>query len=326
MVRPIAGALLAAVVVGVPLRALAALPAVSSVRLFVPYGAGGEADTSARNLVTSATRADASRSFEVIHLEADSGSAAGRVVMEAAPDGQTVLLARVGNLAVMPAVAPRTAPSWSSFTVLALLDQAPLICAVRGASAISSLRDLQAALKASPGRLRYSTSGANTVQSMAVRYLFALSGLPADAARPVHFNQGSLATRAVINGEADFVCNTPRSMLPLVQSGQLHPLFTTAQGRLKALPWLQNAAELGLRDMQHLQAWSALVGPPRMSAASVARWRALLGQVADDTEWQAATETIGAAPRIRATPDATAFLRQQAQFYERLVTLLGARQ
>lgn len=327
--RRCSGLLLAAALAGggasLPMFAVAT-PQQPVVRLFVPYGAGGEADTSARNFVTSATRADASRGFELVHLGADFGGAAGRAVMEAAPDGQTLLLARVGNLAVMPAVAPRTAPSWSSFTVLALLDQAPLICAVRSASPIKSLRDLQAAMKASPGRLRYSTGGANTVQSMAVRYLLALSGLPADAARPVHFSQGSQATQAVTNGEADFVCNTPRSMLPLVESGQLQPLFTTAQGRLKALPWLQNAAELGLRDMQHLQAWSALVGPPRMPPAAVERWRTVLGQVADDAEWQAATEVIGASPRIRAVPDAAAFLRQQAQFYERLVTLLGARQ
>ena len=47
-------------------------------------------------------------------------------------------------------------------------------------------------------------------------------------------------------------------------------------------------------------------------------------QVAQDAEWQAGTEALHAVPRIRAVPDPAQFLRQQAQFYERLVTLLGA--
>ena len=76
-------------------------------------------------------------------------------------------------------------------------------------------------------------------------------------------------------------------------------------------------------DLQHLQAWSALLGPPGMAADTVARWRALLDQVAGDADWVAATEGMGAAPRIRAIPDPTQHLRQQAQFYERLVARLG---
>jgi tripartite-type tricarboxylate transporter receptor subunit TctC len=186
------------------------------------------------------------------------------------------------------------------------------------------MRELQVAIAAAPGRLRYSTAGPGTLQSLAVRQLLSLSGLPGDAARPVHFTQGSAATQALLDGEVDFSCNQSRTIVPLVQAGTLRALMTTAQGRLKGLPQVHNAAELGLRDMQQLQGWSALLGPPGMPAAMVTRWRGLLEQVADDPEWQAGTEALGAAPRIRAVPDPAQFLRQQAQFYERLVTLLGA--
>jgi tripartite-type tricarboxylate transporter receptor subunit TctC len=294
-----------------------------AVRLYVPFNAGGESDASARNFQRSALRLLDGRGLEIIHLTAEFGGAAGRAVQEAPPDGGTLLLARVGSLAVLPAIAPRTTPAWSDLTVLGVLDQAPLICFVRAGAPWRTLRELQAALAARPGQLRFSAAGANTIQAIAVRYLLSLSGLPADAARAVHFSQGTQITQAVLNGEADFACNTPRSVLPLMESGQLRPLLTTAQGRLKALPRLQNAAELGLRDMQHLQAWSALLGPPGMPPAVVDRWRAILDQVAADPEWVIATEALGASPRIRATPDPTQLMRQQAQFYERLVTLLG---
>jgi tripartite-type tricarboxylate transporter receptor subunit TctC len=293
------------------------------VRLVVPFSAGGESDASARNLQKSAARVLDGRAPELVYLTAELGAAAGRAVQLAEPDGNTLLIARVGSLAVLPAIVPRAAPAAADLSVLGVLDQAPLICFVRAGAPMQSLRELQAALAAQPGRLRYSAGGTNTLQSIAVRYLLQLSGLPADAARAVHFGQGTQITQAVLNGEADFACNTPRSVLPHVESGQLRPLLTTAQGRLKALPRLQNAAELGLRDLQQLQAWSALLGPPGMSAAAVARWRAVLEQVAADPDWVAATEALGAAPRLRAIPDPAQYLRQQSQFYERLVTQLG---
>jgi len=296
-----------------------------SIRLFVPFAAGGESDASAQNFLKSARHAARGRRFEITYLTDEAGAAASRAVRGAPPDGRTVLLARAGSVAILPALSPRTAVAVSEFTVLGVLEQAPLICAVRRASDITSMRELQRAIAASPGRLRYSTGAPGTLQNLAVRYFLALSGLPDNAARPVHFAQGSQVTQALLDGEVDFCCNSARSVVPQVQSGALRGLMTTAQGRMKSLPRLQNAAELGLRDMQQLQGWSALLGPPGMPASVVADWRALLERVADDPEWQAGVGALFAAPRIRAFRDPAQYLQQQSQFYERLVTQLGAK-
>lgn len=314
----LAGGLLAGAAVGATL----ATPA--PVRLFVPFMAGGEADGSARNFVQSAARVGGLE-FEIVHLTAESGAAAGRAVKQAAPDGLTLLLARVGSVSILPALSPNTAAPVGDFTVLAVLDQAPLICAVRSGTPIQSMGELLATIAATPGRLRYSTAGAGTLQNLAVRYLLALNGLPSSAAKPLHFGQGSLATQALLNGEVDFSCNNARSVVPAIQSGALRGLMTTAQGRLQSLPQLRNAAELGLRDMQKLQGWSALLGPAGMPAQAIERWRLLLDKVAADPQWQAGTEALGASARIQAIRDPGLYLRQQGQFYERLVTTLGAR-
>jgi tripartite-type tricarboxylate transporter receptor subunit TctC len=295
------------------------------IKLFVPFSAGGGADGSARNFLRSAAHFAHGRTLETVYLTAESGAAAGRAVAAAAPDGHTLLLARVGSVTIQPALSPQTAVPVSSFTVLGVLEQSPLICVVRSGAAITSMRELLAAISAAPGKLRYSTGGPGTLQNLAVRYLLALSGLPDAAARPVHFSQGALATQALLQGEVDFSCNNAFSVVPQIRSGALRGLMTTAQGRLKQLPQLQNAAELGLRDMQQLQGWSALLGPAGMPVEAVAYWQGILDRVADDPEWQAGTEALGALPRIRAIRDPAQFLRQQAQFYERLVTMLGAR-
>lgn len=295
------------------------------IKLFVPFSQGGGADGSARNFQRSVARFAEGRTLETVYLTAESGAAASRAVAAAAPDGRTLLLARVGSVTIQPALSPKTAVPVSRFTVLGVLEQAPLICVVRSSSAVTSMRELLAAISAAPGKLRYSTGGAGTLQNLAVRYLLALSGLPDAAARPVHFSQGALATQALLQGEVDFSCNLAFSVVPQIRSGALRGLMTTAQGRLKQLPQLQNAAELGLRDMQQLQGWSALLGPAGMPPEAVAYWQGVLSRVADDPEWLAGTEALGALPRIRAIRDPALYVRQQAEFYERLVTMLGAR-
>lgn len=294
-----------------------------ALRLYVPYGAGGEADASARNLAAAIVWVRPRQTVEVVNLADDAGAAATRAVARAPADGRTLLLGRVGSVAILPALSPGVAPPATGLTALALLDQAPLVCVVRSSSAIASMPELLAALAAAPGRLRYSTAGPGTLQALAVRHLLALNGLPPDAARPLHLGQGGQATRALLAGEVDFSCNNARSVVPAVQSGALRGLMTTAPGRLKALPRVHNAAELGLRDLQQLQGWPALLGSPGMAPEIVADWRALLQQVAADAQWQVGTEAVGAAPRILAVPDPGQFLRQQVRFYERLVTLLG---
>ena len=186
-----------------------ALPAV---KLYVPFGAGGGSDASARNLQRSAARV-VGQNIELVHLTADSGAAAGQAVRAAPPDGQTLLLGRVGNLAILPALSPGKAVPLTEFTVLGVLEQSPLICAVRAGSPIKSIRELQASLAAAPGRLRYSTAGVGTLQNLAVRHFLSLSGLPGDAARPVHFDQGTQATQALLDGAVDFSCNQARTVV-----------------------------------------------------------------------------------------------------------------
>lgn len=87
-----------------------------TVRLYVPFSAGGEADGSARNFLRSAAQmAGGGPIIETLYLTAESGGAASRAVKGAPPDGRTLLLARVGNLAILPALAPHTAVPSTDF-------------------------------------------------------------------------------------------------------------------------------------------------------------------------------------------------------------------
>jgi hypothetical protein len=105
----------------------ALLPAAASeapVTLVVPFSPGGSADLAARALVAHLPALLPGQPMIQVEYRAGASGAVGTAsVARAAPDGQTLLLARVGSSAILPATDSRTPFAWDEFTFLGLLEQ-----------------------------------------------------------------------------------------------------------------------------------------------------------------------------------------------------------
>lgn len=254
-----------------------------------------------------------------------SGSNAAQAVRLAAPDGYTLLVGRVATQVIAPALDPKLPYRWQDFTFLGMLEINPLICVVRADSPWQNTHDLLATIRKNPGSLKYGATGNGTILHMVPQYMFKLSGLKADAAQVVHFDAGPAATEALINGKLDFVCNNAGSLIDLIKAEKLRPLFTTAPGRLEVLPQVQNAREAGMRDIGKLMGWTVLLGPRTMPPAVVARWKQTLVQIGNDPQWRNGSIARGSIAALGTSNDTELFVREQAEFYEQLVTSLNLR-
>ena len=101
--------------------------------------------------------------------------------------------------------------------------------------------------------------------------------------------------------------------------------MTTTPNRLKELPDVPTARDLGWPQMENLAAWSALAGPPGLPREVVERWSETLAQLARDAAWLAGNEKLGGIPAIRSPADTEKFVREQYQIYEKLPERLGQR-
>jgi tripartite-type tricarboxylate transporter receptor subunit TctC len=63
-------------------------------------------------------------------------------VKNAAPDGYTLLVARIATHAILPALDSKVQYKWNEFTMLSLIELNPYICFVRGDSSIRSAAEL----------------------------------------------------------------------------------------------------------------------------------------------------------------------------------------
>ena len=287
------------------------------ITLVIPFSAGGDADLAARALAMVAQKT-MGQSLVPMNRAGASGGIGSIAVRNAKPDGYTLLLARVGSQAVLPALQSTAGYKWNDFTFLGLLELNPYVCVTRADAPIKSLKDLVDALKARPGKLNYSTSGPATVLNFGPQLLFDVRKLGKDAAVQIAYKGGGDAALAVLSGDVDFSCGNLSSMIGNIKGGKLRALVTTTPERVKDLPDVPTARESGYPQLEAIVGWSALYGPPGMSKELVDRWVATLNIAAKDPQWIAATEKAGSIPRVLGPAETEKFAAEQYTVYERL--------
>lgn len=287
-----------------------------------PFTAGGDSDLAARNL-TAVFPKYTGQNGVVLNKVGASGAIGSEYVKKAVADGYTLLLARVGSQATLPALKPDLAYKWNEFTFLGLLELNPYVCAVRADSPYKTFGDLVEGVRKNPGKLKYSTAGVGTIHEMGPQMLFDILKLGKDAGIQIPYKGGGDATVALMSGEVDINCTNLGTALSFIKSGQLRALMTTTPERYKEIPNVPTAKEVGYPQLERIIGWSALYGPPGMDRKLVAYWGGVLQKVAQDPQWITATERIGSVPRILPPEETARFVKEQFETYDRLGKAIG---
>lgn len=293
------------------------------IQLIVPFSAGGDADMAARNL-SAAAQGVLGQPIVVVNKAGANGAIGSAAVKNAAPDGYTLLMGRIGSQVLLPALQPKTTPYTSKdFTFIGLLELNPVVCVVHPDSPYKTIRDLAQAMKAQPGRLNYSHSGPATVQNLAPQLLLSSLGLKPDAVVSVPYKGGNEVALAVLSKDADFACNNLSSMTGILASGKLRALLTTTPERLAQFPDIPTAREVGLPQLEAVIGWSGLFGPPDMNSEAVAKWAAVLKQISQDPKWIAGNANFGGIPHVLSPAETERYVNQGAAIYADLVAKAG---
>ncbi len=287
-----------------------------------PFTAGGDSDLAARNLTAMFPKYTGQNGV-VLNKVGASGAIGSEYVKKAVADGYTLLLARVGSQATLPALKPDLAYKWNEFTFLGLLELNPYVCVVRADSPYKTFGDLVEGIRKNPGKLKYSTAGVGTIHEMGPQMLFDILKLGKDAGIQIPYKGGGDATVALMSGEVDINCTNLGTALSFIKSGQLRALMTTTPERYKEIPNVPTAKEVGYPQLERIIGWSALYGPPGMDRKLVAYWSGVLQKVAQDPQWITATERIGSVPRILPPEETARFVKEQFETYDRLGKAIG---
>jgi tripartite-type tricarboxylate transporter receptor subunit TctC len=295
------------------------------VMLVAPFSAGGAADLAARLLAAHAPRHFGAHPQPIVveNRTGASGAVGTQYVSRARADGQTLLLARIGSSAILPATDPRTPYGLDDFTWLGLLDENPFVICVRQDAPWTSLEGLLATLRERPGTLNFATSGPATILDLGVRHMLTQAGLPLDVAQAIPFRGGGEVLVALLAGQAHFVGNNLGDMMGALQQGQVRALAVGGTRRLALLPGVPTAAEAGVPALSDISGWNALAGPAGLPEPVTAFWTGVLAALARDAEWLEANRRLGSVPRVLDPIETRAFVATQLALYRSLAQRLG---
>lgn len=289
------------------------------ITLIAPFSVGGDADAAARNFASAAGQV-LGQSIVVMNRTGASGVLGSAVASEAQPDGYTLLLARTGSQAIMPAVQPGvTKYKWDDFTFIGMLETNPYECVVNASSPYKTFGDLTKAMQTSGGDMNFGTAGVMTTNDLGPRLLFKLLKLtPQQTPTQVPFKGTGEASSSLLAGVTQFACGSLGSFLSLTKAGKLRILVTTNPARMPALPDVPTARELGLADLEGVVGWSAVFGPPKMANDVRDRIAAAIRTISTDPAWVAATATTGSLPLVKTPEETKQYVKGQYQLYRSL--------
>ncbi|MCC6533938.1 MAG: tripartite tricarboxylate transporter substrate binding protein [Burkholderiales bacterium] len=303
--------------------ALANYP-VKPVMLVVPYSTGGATDLSARNLAQSASKF-LGQTIVVVNKPGAAGTLGSQSVRTAAPNGYTLLLARVGAQAIGPAIDSSVPYKWNDFTFLSVLELNPVACVARPDAPFRSLRELTEHLKKNPGKLNFSSSDKGSIPFMTSQVLFSAAGLDKNIAVSVPYKSDADSITALLGDQVQFFCGSMTVLMPQIKFGKLRGLAVAMPERMREIPDVATARESGFPALEKVVGWSALYGPPGLPQDVVRKWSEVMTRVANDGDWITGNANFGGVPAVRSPAETQRFAQTQYEFYNALVTSLGIR-
>jgi len=247
--------------------AIAQLYPVKSIRLIVPFAAGGSSDTLARTLGQAL-----SESFGQQVVVDNRPGAGGNIGMElaakASPDGYTVVLADVANLAISPTLyAKLPYDPVRDYSPVNMPATSPNVMLVHPSVPATTLKELLTLAKEKPRKITYASAGVGQVGHLTGEMLNQLAGV-----EMVHvpYKGSSQAVIDLVGGHIQVMFSAFSSTLPHIKAGRLRALAVTSRTRSAAVPDVPTIAESGFPGFEAVT-WYSVVAPARTPRDAIER-------------------------------------------------------
>jgi tripartite-type tricarboxylate transporter receptor subunit TctC len=279
-----------------------------TVRVLVPYAAGGPSDTGTRLL--SMPFGKALGTSVIVENRGGAGGLTGtEQALQAEPDGYTVLLGAVGPLVYIPASRTVQYNVKADLIPLGLIWQSPLVLVVNPTRGIKSVAEFVAYAKANPGKLSVSSAGLGTNTHMASELFKHEAGV--DLLHVPYRGTGA-ALPDLLSGQIDATISDVAVMAPLIREGKLIPLAVTAPQRSALLPDVPTMAEGGLPGAQ-TENWYGLLVRTQTPALVVAKLKSALSEAVATPEFRAGLAIQGAVIREPGTDAFAALIEAETK-------------
>ena len=291
-----------------------------SLRIVVPFTAGGAADILAR-IVGDKFAELWSRPVVIDNRAGAGGNIAAEIVAKAPPDGYTLLMGSMGTQAMNVSLYRKLPfdPA-RDFAPISVVAKNPNLLAVHPSVPVATVKELIAFAKARPGKLNYSSSGTGSMGHMSAELFKLMTGV-----QIVHvpYKGGAPAVTAVISGEADVLFIVLPPVLPHVKAGRLRAIAMGSRERHALLPKVPTIIESGLPGFEVRQ-WYGLLAPAGTPGEVVAKLHAAVDRIVKLPETNKRIIDTGSDPAATTPAEFEAMIREDTVRWAKVAKASGA--
>jgi len=287
------------------------------IHLVVVTAAGGLMDVAAR-VTAEHVGKELGQSIVVENRPGGGGNIGAEAVAKAAPDGYTLGLIQLGNVAINPYVyADMTFDPLSDLAPVAPITSSAILVVANVKVAANDLSELIALAKREPGRLSYGSGGPGTAPHLAGEMFKQLAGV--DILHVPYRGVGP-AVNDLVGGHVDLTFAGWGAVRAAVEAGHAKVLAVAQPRRLTAAPQYPTSAEAGLPGYE-FATWFGVVGPKGTPAAVIATLARHIHAMQDDAQIQRSLADSGLEV-LKESPEA--FASRIARDHERFRDIVKA--
>jgi tripartite-type tricarboxylate transporter receptor subunit TctC len=268
-----------------------------SVRIIVPFAAGGPADNYARFMAQRL--GDALGQPFVVDNRPGAGSVIGTdVAAKSAPDGYTLLMMSNAHTVNETLIPNKPFQLLRDFAPVAPVNYSDLVLVTHPSVKANNLKELLALAAANPGKMNYASSGPGTPYHMAGELFKSMAGVYL-----VHIPyRGSSGARTdILGGQVDMMFDAVTTMAEQARSGKVKAIATSGRERSSVLPDVPTLNEAGVPGYE-ATIWLGIMAPKGTPKDVVDKLNQAITRISGLPDVKAAWAKQGATP-LTMTPE-----------------------
>ncbi len=289
------------------------------VRFVVPYAPGGSTDTLARTIGVKLTDL-LGQQVVVDNRPGASGNIGMDIVAHALPDGYTIVLGYIANLAIDPSLyAKMPYDPVRDFAPITELASSPNVLVAHPSVPVTSFKDLL--VKAKQGQFNFASAGVGSVGHLTGELLNQMAGI-----RMVHvpYKGSGQAVTDLLGGHVQLMFSGFSSTLPHIKAGRLRALAVTGAQRSPAAPDVPTIAESGFPGFE-ATAWYGVLAPAKTPKPVVSRLHNEIVKVLQEPDVKNRLTGLGF-EIVGSTPEQfSAYIKSEIKKWAKAVKASGAK-
>jgi tripartite-type tricarboxylate transporter receptor subunit TctC len=281
---------------------------VRTVRIVVPFPAGGSADLMPR-AVAERLAEKWGQPVIVENRPGAAGNIGADMVFRAAPDGYTLLSAPPPPLVINKLLYKNLPYDAEKFVPISVIGAIPNVLLVHPKTQVATVQEFIALAKANPGKLNYASQGNGTTSHLTAELFKSMAGGLNITHVPYKGTAPALAD--LLGGQVEMMCDNLGVSLAHVRSGRLKALAVASARRFPGLPEVPALAE-SLPGFEAV-AWFGIVAPPGTPAAIAQKVSAGVAEALQQPEVRKRLSDLSAEPMGLSPAQTAAYMLRETE-------------